>query len=126
MTHAFLLMGAIFGMLAVAFGAFGAHALKSLLESSGRIDTFETAVKYQFYHAFGILACGILFKEFNNKKMLWAPRLFVAGIIIFSGSLYALALLLPDYRFLGAITPLGGLSFIGGWLLLFGAFVDKK
>jgi len=125
MHKGFLKTATLFLAVAVALGAFGAHVLKDRIDSTS-LAVFETGVKYQFYHAFGILACGILFKEFNNKKMLWAPRLFVAGIIIFSGSLYALALLLPDYRFLGAITPLGGLSFIGGWLLLFGAFVDKK
>lgn len=125
MHKGFLETATMFLAIAVALGAFGAHVLKDKLVSSS-LAVFETGVKYQFYHAFGILACGILYKEFNNRKLLWASRLFIAGIIIFSGSLYALALLLPNYSFLGAITPLGGLSFIGGWLLLFGAFVDKK
>jgi uncharacterized membrane protein YgdD (TMEM256/DUF423 family) len=73
-----------------------------------------------------LLACGILHKDFSGKKLIWAARMFIIGIVFFSLSLYALALLLPDYGFLGAVTPFGGLSFIVGWLLLFAAINEKK
>ena len=111
--------------MAVALGAFGAHVLKTHLDQNS-LAIFETGVKYQFYHALSLLACGILYKDFSGKKLIWAARMFMIGIGIFCLSLYSLALLLPDYAFLGAITPLGGLSFIAGWFLLFAAFNEKK
>ena len=111
--------------IAVGLGAFGAHVLKSYLDQSA-LAIFETGVRYQFYHSLSLLACGILYKDFSGKRLIWAARMFMIGILIFCVSLYALALLLPDYKFIGAITPLGGLSFIVGWLLLFAAFNEKK
>lgn len=107
-----LILSAIFGMLAVAIGAFGAHGLKSLLLANGRTETFELAVRYQFYHALALLGMGILSEKWPALK---TPSLFfVAGILIFSGSLYFLSL--TNQTWLGAITPLGGVAFIAGWL----------
>ena len=103
--------------LAVGFGAFGAHALKSLLESSGRLETYETAVKYHFYHVFALLAVALLMDKFNAAIYLnYSAWGFLAGILIFSGSLYVLCL--TGVTKLGAITPIGGLAFIAGWIFL--------
>jgi len=106
---------AIFGAIAVGIGAFGAHGLKPMLESTGRLETFETAVKYHFYHSLALLALGIWtsVKPELNKTALsfWG---FTLGIVIFSGSLYVLSL--SGITWLGAITPVGGVAFIVGWL----------
>lgn len=128
MQKTLLSIAAILGALAVALGAFAAHGLKELL-AADQLQIFETAVRYQFYHVFAILAAGILYKEFSSGVMLWAGRLFTGGIIFFSGSLYLLCY--SKYKglgldWLGAITPVGGLLFIAGWLLLFMAIVKKK
>lgn len=129
MHKGFLKTAFILGALTVALGAFGAHALKELV-SQRVLITFETAVRYQFYHLIALMAVAILFKEFNNKWMLAAGYLFIAGIILFSGSLYMLcylqALVLPGYKWLGPITPFGGLSFIAGWIMMFIAVLKKK
>lgn len=110
-----LFITALFGMSAVALGAFGAHGLKKMLTPE-MLDIFKTGVQYQFYHTFALLAVALLLKNTNDKSLLWAARLFIAGILIFSGSLYLLSL--TGIRMLGAITPLGGVSFIAGWALL--------
>lgn len=118
MNHIFLTIASALGLFGVAIGAFGAHALKDLLLKNDRLDTFETAVKYQFYHALAVLAVGILSKMFGTDKYLaWAGWLFVSGIAIFSGSLYVLSL--TNTKWLGAITPIGGGLFIAGWVCLF-------
>jgi uncharacterized membrane protein YgdD (TMEM256/DUF423 family) len=109
---------AIFGAIAVGIGAFGAHGLKSMLETSGRLETFETAVKYHFYHSFALFGLGILaLVKPNWKKLNLSFWGFTLGILIFSGSLYVLCL--TGITWLGAITPLGGVAFILGWLGLF-------
>jgi uncharacterized membrane protein YgdD (TMEM256/DUF423 family) len=114
------------GALSVALGAFGAHGLESMAEA-GKIDTtdlhtFETAVRYQFYHTFGILFTGMLGAFLTQKAMRNVARLFLAGICIFSGSLYLLTfspvLFGSRMGWFGAITPIGGLCFIAGWILL--------
>jgi len=110
----YLRTAAIFGFVSVALGAFAAHGLRDIISERAMI-TFETGVRYQFYHVFALLATGIIFRDFSNDRILWAGRLFILGIILFSGSLYALAL--TGYAFLGIITPFGGLSFIAGWLM---------
>jgi len=112
-----LLTGAVLGGLSVIIGAFGAHALKETLMQTGRADTFELAVRYQFYHALAILIAGSLAERFNGKRIGQAALLFLLGIIFFSGSLYILSL--TGITILGAVTPIGGLFFIAGWLLLF-------
>ena len=128
MHKGFLRTAAIIGLLSVALGAFGAHRLKEMV-SEHAVATFETAVRYQFYHVFALLAVAILYKDFTSKTMIWAGRFFILGIILFSGSLYCLtivqAYVLPGYRWLGPITPLGGVSFIVGWLLMFIASFRK-
>jgi len=103
-----VVVGAILGFLGVAAGAFGAHGLRDSLPAD-RLAIFEVAVRYQIYHAFALVLAGIL----NAQKAGWA---FFAGSLIFSGSLYALVL--TDRRLLGAITPIGGVLLLVGWLLL--------
>lgn len=116
---------AIFGMLAVGIGAFGAHGLKDILTETGRTETFETAVKYHFYHSLAILLIGILaLLKPTWKKLSAAATLMIVGIFIFSGSLYFLSL--TGITWLGAITPLGGVAFIAGWILLFLAASNKN
>jgi len=109
-------MGALFMFIAVGLGAFGAHALKNKI-SSDMLAVFETGVRYQFYHALGLLAVGWLAKTHPNSLVPAAGWSFTVGIIIFSGSLYILSL--SGVRWLGAVTPLGGLAFLAGWILVF-------
>lgn len=123
MNKNFLTAGALFAAVAVICGAFGAHFLKTKLSAEG-LQTFETAVRYQFYHVFALLVTGILYKEFSNKLLKWAGNLFIAGIILFSGSLYILCGV-QSLKWVGAITPFGGLCFITGWILL-AAVITKK
>lgn len=113
MHKLFLLVGSISGMLSVMIGAFGAHALKATLEAHNRLETFETAVKYQFYHSLALIFLGLLMVQFQHKAFNVSGYGFIAGILIFSGSLYVLSL--TGMTKLGAITPLGGLAFILGW-----------
>lgn len=116
MAKLFIVLGACSGMLAVVFGAFGAHALKGRLDEYA-MGVFETAVQYHFYHSFAILAVGIIALSQPETVMLKSSGwLFFLGLLIFSGSLYIVSL--TGLRWLGAITPLGGLAFIGGWLCL--------
>lgn len=103
-------------MLAVAFGAFGAHALKHRLDDYAR-GIFETAVQYQFYHSIALLAVGVIAMSHPQAGLLKSSGwLFLLGMFIFSGSLYLLSL--TGVRWLGAVTPLGGLAFIAGWACL--------
>ncbi|MEO9475800.1 MAG: DUF423 domain-containing protein [Cyclobacteriaceae bacterium] len=111
-----LLAGAIFSLASVAIGAFGAHGLKNILEANQRIDTFETAVLYQMFHALGLLFLGLWSSKKPNKLITYSAFLFVIGILIFSGSLYILSVF--NISWLGAVTPFGGLSFIAGWALI--------
>lgn len=109
-------IGAIAAMLAVAIGAFGAHGLEDKL-TDDMLDVYETGVHYHMFHAIGILLIALLHDRLPGQKhVLWAARLLTAGIVLFSGSLYALALSGLDV--LGAITPLGGVAFIAGWICL--------
>ncbi len=111
-----LLFGAITGGLAVAIGAFGAHVLKPFLLASNRADTFELAVRYQFYHALALLVVGLAMNQIESPKLRYSALCFLLGILIFSGSLYALCF--TGMTILGAVTPFGGVFFILGWLLL--------
>jgi uncharacterized membrane protein YgdD (TMEM256/DUF423 family) len=121
MTPLFVLIAALSGFVAVGLGAFAAHGLKVRL-SVEALSTFQTGVQYQMYHALALLAVAILFRVLGHSWALLASGwLFVAGILLFSGSLYALALGGP--RWLGPITPLGGLCFLLGWLALLVAAV---
>ena len=122
MHKGFLKTGIIIAALSVVLGAFAAHSLKNVV-SDYALGIFETAVRYQFYHAFALLIVGILFKEFTGNQVKWAGKFFIAGIILFSGSLYFLAIIKgavqPGFKWVGAITPFGGLCFILGWIFLF-------
>ena len=122
MHKGFLRTAAILGLLAVTLGAFGAHGLKQIVPPEA-ITTFETGVRYQFYHALALLATGMLFEKFPLRSIRYAGICFITGIVLFSGSLYALTLLQATstvgLRGIGAITPFGGLFFIAGWLCLF-------
>ena len=111
-----IVIGAIVCALAVAVGAFGAHGLKAILLENNRLETFETAVRYHFYHGLGLLIVGIIAQNFPSKNFSSVVLSFVGGIIIFSGSLYILSL--TNILWLGAITPIGGVLFIAGWLTL--------
>lgn len=116
MDRTFLLIGAVLGFLGVAFGAFGAHALRSRL-SADMLAVFETAVRYQMYHVFAILIVAAAIGHLGNARMLViAGWCFTAGVVLFSGSLYALAL--TGTSVLGAITPFGGLFLLAGWAFL--------
>jgi uncharacterized membrane protein YgdD (TMEM256/DUF423 family) len=116
MDRTFLLIGAALGFLGVAFGAFGAHALKSRL-SPELLGVFETGVRYQMYHALAVLIVAAAIGHIGNARLLViAGWLFSAGTLLFSGSLYALAL--TGVGVLGAITPIGGVLFLLGWAFL--------
>ena len=107
------ILSGVLGFLAVAFGAFGAHALKSKVSDSDLV-IWHTAVQYQFYHALALGLVILLNERVHAKYLWWAGALFVFGSVVFSGSLYTLVL--TQQRWLGAVTPLGGLAFLAGWL----------
>lgn len=111
-----LSIASISGALAVGLGAFGAHALKAKLEATDRLSTYQTAVQYHFYHTIALLAIGILMYKMESNWLNYSAYMMTGGILIFSGSLYTLCL--TNMRWLGAITPIGGLLFILGWLFL--------
>jgi uncharacterized membrane protein YgdD (TMEM256/DUF423 family) len=111
----FFALGACSAFLAVAAGAFGAHALRVRLPAD-LLGIFETAARYQMYHALGLIAVAWAASRWPGALPQWAGWLFVAGTVLFSGSLYALAL--SGVRWLGAITPLGGVAFLVGWACL--------
>jgi uncharacterized membrane protein YgdD (TMEM256/DUF423 family) len=115
-----ILLGSGLAALGIMLGAFGAHGLKQMV-SGEQIEVFKTGVQYQMYHAFGLLVIGLLPSSFGDLR--WASRLFLAGTVCFSGSLYAFtffeAMGIANPKWLGPITPLGGLLFIIGWVLLF-------
>ena len=113
----FLQFAALSGALAVCLGAFGAHALKDKLAESGLTGTYETAVSYHFYHTLALLAIGLLAMKFPSGMIHTSGYTMIAGLVVFSGSLYVLSL--TGIRWLGAITPIGGLAFIVGWVCLF-------
>ena len=113
MDRTFVALGALFAALAVAAGAFGAHGLRGRL-APDMLEVFETAARYQMYHALGLLAVAVAVVRWPSAAL--AGWCMVAGIVIFCGSLYVLSL--SGIRWLGAITPIGGLAFIAGWLVL--------
>lgn len=129
MQKGFIKIAALLGALSVIIGAFGAHALRQLLNDNS-IAIFETGVQYQFYHVFALLAVGVLYKDAHNKIMFYSGIFFIAGVILFSGSLYFLTFIkglhVAGYRWAGAITPFGGLSFILGWICLFAGIIKNK
>lgn len=118
MTKVFLLFASISGIVSVSLGAFGAHALKSKLTQNNVLDTYQTAVQYQFYHTLALLFIGLLAMKIESNWLQYSGWMMMGGILIFSGSLYILCF--TGMKWLGgAITPIGGLCFILGWLFLF-------
>ncbi len=116
MAKLFLLSGGINGFLAVALGAFAAHGLRESLPAD-LLNTFQTGVQYHMYHALALFGVGILCAQFPaSVPARWAGYLFLLGILLFSGSLYLLAV--TGTRWLGAITPFGGVAFLAGWACL--------
>ena len=113
--------GAIIAALSIMMGAFGAHLLKDIL-SEKALALYETGIKYQLYHAFALIIAGILYKLSPDKKIKTASTLFLLGILLFSGSLYILSYKINNniegLKWVGPITPLGGLCFIAGWIFL--------
>ncbi|MEJ5963062.1 DUF423 domain-containing protein [Pedobacter immunditicola] len=128
MNKRIILTAAFFGVLAVILGAFGAHGLKSIVNNDA-LGIWAKGVEYQFYHVFALLFLST-FARFRNKLIDWSYYCFTAGILLFSGSLYLLAtrdvLNLSFVHILGPITPVGGLFFIAGWVLLFFAALRHK
>ena len=116
MPRIFLMLGAINAFLCVAFGAFGAHGLKLRL-SGDMLTVYQTGVQYHFYHALGLIMVGLVLLHFpKSRTVALSGWLMLAGIVLFSVSLYALSL--TGIRELGAITPLGGMAFLSAWILL--------
>lgn len=130
MHRSFLIAGAIFGGLGVALGAFGAHGLQNITQDEKILHGFQTAVQYQIYHALALLAMAIIFEKIPDRFIKWAGNCFITGIILFSGSPYLLTFLKIQesnaVKIAGPVTPLGGIFFIAGWLLLLAAVVKKK
>lgn len=122
MSKAILMTASAFLTLAVVIGAFGAHGLKSHL-SVEMMQVFKTGVEYHFYHALGLLLIGVLSISIPSGLLNWSAFFLTVGIVLFSGSLYIMAI--SGIKWLGAITPIGGLGFIVGWVLLFVAVWKK-
>jgi uncharacterized membrane protein YgdD (TMEM256/DUF423 family) len=124
----FLISAAFLGALSVALGAFAAHGLRQVANPD-TVAIFETGVRYQFYHVFALLSVGILYEKFPGRLLQWTGNCFQLGILLFSGSLYLMtALKIEDVRWvekIGFITPIGGLFFIIGWMLMLIAFIRK-
>ena len=115
-----LKIAAFFGFLSVLIGAFGAHGLEGVLIENQSLETYKTAVNYQFYHTLALLLVGVLMMSNPSKYLIRSAKMFVYGILFFSGSLYLLSL--TNYTFIGVVTPIGGLFFIFGWLALYKSF----
>ena len=126
----FVAAAAIFGTFAVALGAFGAHGLEKITTDEKIIHGFQTGVQYQMYHALALLMVAIIFEKFPNRWIKWAGNCFIAGVILFSGSLYLLTFLKIQesntVKFIGPITPLGGIFFIAGWIFLLTGVLNRK
>lgn len=115
MKHPFLFLGAVNAALAVVMGAFGAHGLKESLTPE-LLTVYGTGADYHLFHALGLLLVGLIAREDHRALVAWSGWLLLAGIVVFSGSLYILAV--SGERWLGMITPIGGTAFIAGWILL--------
>jgi uncharacterized membrane protein YgdD (TMEM256/DUF423 family) len=131
MHKSFLSIAAILGALSVALGAFAAHGLRDRVPPDA-VAIFETAVRYQFYHVFGLLFIGVLSEKFSSRWLLWAGNCFIMGIIFFCGSLYIMTAMkgaeVAPMKLIGIATPVGGVFFIAGWVFLAIALItsDKK
>ncbi len=116
MQKLLLILASSLGALGVIIGAFGSHALKSILEANNRVSTFETGVKYHFFHVIAIFIAALMMEKYPTKYLTYSGFSFVAGIILFSGSLYILSL--SGQTKWGAVAPIGGLALTLGWLLI--------
>lgn len=117
MTKQFILIASILGFIGVAIGAFGAHGLEDTLVENDREDTFQTASEYHMIHVFALITVAWISTQVDDKKYLrWAGNFFTAGTLIFSGSLYILAIF--DLGFMGAVAPIGGVCLLMGWACL--------
>ena len=123
MSRLFLIMGAVNGGVSVACGAFAAHGLSERL-SAAALTTFETAARYQMYHALALVAVAVLLTRDSSSALVRAGWSFVIGIVLFSGSLYTLTL--TGQTWLGAVTPVGGVAFLTGWALLLFAALGRR
>ncbi len=117
MQKTILLIASALGAVAVMLGAFGAHSFKSILEANGTLETFNTAVKYHFFHTLAMILVALLMDKYASKLLEYSAISMLAGIVLFSGSLYILAL--SGVTKWGVVAPFGGLAFIIGWVLLF-------
>jgi uncharacterized membrane protein YgdD (TMEM256/DUF423 family) len=128
MHKTFLIIASLLAALAVVLGAFGAHGLKKIVPAD-TVATFQTGVQYQMYHAFALFIVAILYERFANANLQYAGIMFLTGIILFSGSLYLLVALKATEKTglggIGIITPIGGLCFIVGWILLLVGILKK-
>jgi uncharacterized membrane protein YgdD (TMEM256/DUF423 family) len=128
MHRSFLVTASLLAALSVALGAFAAHGLRRIVPPE-TVTSFETGVRYQFYHVFALFIVAILYEKFPGSLMRWSGNCFLLGILLFSGSLYALTLMRATETVgmekLGIITPFGGLFFIAGWMLMLIAFIRK-
>ena len=128
MNKIFLIIGTILAGLAVALGAFGAHGLKKLVGPE-TISTYQTGVQYQMYHALALLLLGVLYERSQSSLINFAGFFFIAGVVLFSGSLYLLVSLKAMNKLgttgIGIMTPIGGLLFIVGWILLLISLIRK-
>ena len=128
MQKIFLILGSILAGLGVALGAFGAHGLKKLVPPE-TVSSYQTGVQYQMYHAFALLIVGMLADRLSRNLINWSGAFFVLGIVLFSGSLYLLSSLKAMNKVgvsgIGIITPIGGLMFLVGWILLLVAIIRK-
>ncbi|HYC83993.1 MAG TPA: DUF423 domain-containing protein [Chryseosolibacter sp.] len=118
-----LLTGIFFAGLGVVMAALGDHLLKDMLWGQGRAETYATALRYQFYHAFALLFTGLLLRAFETPAIKYAASCFVFGIFFFCGSLYVVCF--TGIGIVGAITPVGGVLFIAGWALLLAGIIRK-
>jgi uncharacterized membrane protein YgdD (TMEM256/DUF423 family) len=123
MQSVFLFLGALSALIGVGMGAFGAHGLKNIL-SPELLAVYQTGVTYQMWHALGLIGIALMRQQFSESKLLiWSGWLMLFGILLFSGSLYLLAIL--NLKWLGMLTPIGGVSFIVAWVLI-AIFASKK
>jgi len=122
MHKTFFIFGALFGGLAVALGAFGAHGLQTITTDETIIRSYQTGVQYQMYHALALLSVAFIYEKMEFAIVKWSGYFFIAGILLFSGSLFAITALKINGKevshFIGILTPLGGVFFILGWVLL--------
>jgi uncharacterized membrane protein YgdD (TMEM256/DUF423 family) len=129
MHRTFLIAAVILLALAVVLGAFGAHGLKQILPAES-LTSYETGVRYHFYHGFALLVTGMLYERFRTKWVVYAGYSFLVGIILFCGSLYLLTFLKTTDSVglsgIGIVTPVGGLFFVAGWVMLLIAFINRN